>query len=138
MKRILTTVFRVTLLALSASCGAASTPLQNSPSDVVRAFYRAANDGRYSAAEQLLSEEARNAIRGPLGQMAGGSKAMFDTASRNGTITAVEIQNEEIRGEGAVVVAKIWYKDGPADGDEERESLIKVNGSWKLTLREHK
>ncbi len=118
---------------LLTACGSVPAPFQKSPGDVVRAFYLAANEGRYSEAEQMLSEDAKRAIKGDLGQLAGGFKSICDKNTRDGTITRVDIQKEEVRGEGANVVIKISFKDGSSkDGD--RNSLIKEKGSWKLTI----
>src|SRR5450759_772627 len=75
-------------------------------------FYLASNEGRYSEAEQMLSEDAKRAIKGDLGQLAGGFKSICDKNTRDGTITRVDIQKEEVRGEGATVVVKISFKDG--------------------------
>jgi hypothetical protein len=125
----------IAIAALLAGCGGVASPFQKSPGDVVKAFYQAANDGKYSEAQQLLSEDAQRAIKGDLGQLAGGFKKVCDENTRGGTIARIDVQKEEVRGEGATVVVKVWFKDGSAkDGD--RNSLIKEKGAWKLTIGE--
>ena len=83
----------------------------------------------------MLSEDAKRAIKGDLGQLAGGFKSICDKNTRDGTITRVDIQKEEVRGEGATVVVKISFKDGTSK-DDDKNSLIKEKGSWKLTIGE--
>jgi hypothetical protein len=122
-----------TLAATVFCCSKIPTPFAKSPGDVVKAFYDSANEGLYSEAEALLSESAKNAVHGELGSAGGGIKAVCDHNTRNGTIAAVEILKEDIRGEGATVLAKITYKDGSTN-DHDRTQLIKEKGSWKITL----
>lgn len=134
--KVAVSYFAVLVMAtLLTGCGWVASPFQKSPGDVVKAFYLAANDGRYSEAEQMLSEDAQRAIKGDLGQLAGGFKSVCDKNTKDGTIVKVDIQNEEVRGEGATVVAKISFRDGSTkDGD--KNSLLKEKGSWKLTIGE--
>jgi len=132
MKQALLHSVLVAICFLSLSCGSMPRPFQQTPGDVVKAFYLAANEGKYSEAEQMLSEDAGRAIRGDLGQLAGGFKKICDQDTKNGTILRVEISKEEIRGEGASVVANIFFKDGSTK-DNDKSSLIKEKGSWKLT-----
>jgi hypothetical protein len=123
------------MATLLAGCGSLSGPFQKSPGDVVKAFYLAANEGRYSEAEQMLSEDAQRAIKGDLGQLAGGFKSICDKNTKDGTIVRIDIQKEELRGEGATVVAKISFKDGSTkEGD--KNALLKEKGAWKLTIGE--
>ena len=119
--------------ALLVGCGNMPTFFQNSPGDVAKAFYAAANEGRYSEAEQMLSEDAKNFIKGTLGQMVGGIKGICDQNTRDGTIARVDIQKEEVRGEGATVIAKISFRDGSSK-DDDKTSLIREKGSWRITL----
>lgn len=104
-----------------------------SPSDVVKDLYSAANEGKYSDAEKLFSQETLNAIKGLLGQMGGGLKGICDENTKNGSITRVEILKEEIRGEGATVIARIYFKDNTTK-ENDKTSLIKEKGIWKITF----
>lgn len=132
MKQWITGLTLLVACAVLISCRGTS-PFQKSPGEVVKAFYAAANEGRYSDAKGLLSEDARKAIDGELGQLSGGFKKFCDENTKDGTISQVEILSQEIRGEGATVVDKITYKNGSVkDGD--KNSLILEKGSWKLTI----
>ena len=112
---------------------AESAIFQASPTAVVQAFYAYANAGRYADAQELLSEEARNAIAGPLGQLSGGWKGICDRNTKNGTIQLVEILSEDVRGEGATVIANISFRDGSSKS-QDKTSLVKVGGKWKIGL----
>ncbi len=116
--------------------GACQTLVGNSPGGVVRGFYKAANEGRYSDAEQYLSTDTLTAIKGPLGQKAGGFKKISDDNTRNGQIKEIEITKEDIRGERATVYARIVFKDGQTKNDDVTE-LIKEKGDWKIALGGH-
>jgi Domain of unknown function (DUF4878) len=107
--------------------------VRKSPGDAVRSFLLAANEGRYSEVEAMFAYDAKNAIGGTAAQMAGGVKTMCDSASRNGTISKVEITSEEVRGEGATVVARIMFKDGSSE-DSFKANLVKEKGVWRFTL----
>jgi hypothetical protein len=99
----------------------------------VKAFYVTANEGHYAEAEDMLSEAAKKTMDGDLGQLAGGFKKLCDETTKDGTITNVEITSQQIRGEGAMVVDKITYKDGSVKSDD-KNSLILEKESWKLTI----
>lgn len=105
---------------------------QKSPSEVVKAAYMAANEGKYSEAEKYLSSEVITAMKGGLGALAGGMKGAWDKTTRNGTIEKIEIIDEGVRGESATVKFRIHFKDGKTKDDD--EPLIKENGQWKITI----
>jgi hypothetical protein len=132
VKRKVTAFVLLIAFASFIACKGAS-PFQKSPGEVVKAFLTAANDGKYSDAKALLSDDATKAIDGELGQLAGGFKKICDSDTKDGTITQVDIVKEEIRGEGATVIATIHYKDG-SKKSEDKNQLILEKGSWKLTI----
>ena len=103
----------------------------NSPSKTIVKFYTLANQGKYSEAEKLLSNEALNTINGPFVALAGGFKGVADNLTKNGNIKSIKILKETIRGEGANVKYIIYFKDGTQKQDE--DNLIKENGMWKIT-----
>jgi len=113
------------LIALWGSCGSASI-LKKSPENVVKAFFKAANDAKYSEAEGYLAASTK-----VLMAAAGGIKKFADEQTRDGKIDRVEIVKVETRGEGAKVYYKIHYKDGQTKDDD--ASLIKENGEWKIS-----
>lgn len=124
--------FALLIVCISFIACKGTSPFQKSPGDVVKAFYTAANEGRYSDAKALLSEGLKKIIDGDLGQANGGIKGACDDASKLGTITKVEILKQDIRGEGATVIATVFYKDGSKKNDDKTQ-LILENGSWKIT-----
>jgi Domain of unknown function (DUF4878) len=130
-------------LPAAASCALAlgvlvscANMFEKSPSAVVQAFLAAANEGRYSDAQEMLSEGARNVyVNSERGQGAGGIRGICDQITKNGSIAKVVIVKEEIRGEGAVVTADVTFKDGSSvKGDQNPIPLMKEEGAWKLTL----
>src|ERR1700688_789206 len=116
--------------------GSCANMFEKSPSAVVQAFLAAANEGRYSDAQEMLSEGGRNVdVNSERGQRAGGIRGICDQITKNGSIAKVVIVKEEIRGEGAVVTADVTFKDGSiVKGDQNPIPLIKEKGAWKLTL----
>lgn len=117
-------VLAITPAALfSSSCG---NLFKKSPEDVVKAFFAAANAGKYSEAEKYLSSSAKMLV-----VLGGGIKELADEKTRDGTIDRVEILKVEKRGEGAKVYYRIHYKyDKPKDDDM---SLIIEEGEWRIS-----
>ncbi len=120
----------VALVLVGALCSGCRSIISKSPSEVVKAAYMAANEGKYSEVEKYESVQLVTAMKGELGLLAGGEKGLWDKQTRNGTIARLEIIKEEIRGEGAKVNIRIYFKDGQTMEDD--ESLIRENGGWKL------
>lgn len=102
------------------------------PADVVTMAYMAANAGKYSELEKYLSSEALNAMKGPLGAMAGGVKGIWDKETRNGTIDKIEVLGEDIRGEGGRVHIRVTFRDG--NSKEDRVPMIQEKGEWRMTI----
>jgi hypothetical protein len=102
----------------------------DSPSEVVAALVDACNRGLYSEASTYFSQELLN---GPTGQRAGGIQMICDGQTRGGTVTNFEALSENIRGEGAIVVGRIHFKDGSTK-DQDRTALMRIDGSWKVTF----
>lgn len=94
-----------------------------SPSSVVKASFESCNAGDYSKAESAYSPDAQTAL-------GGGIKSICDIATRNGTLSSVEILSESISGEGSSVGFRLHYKDGSTVDDHVQ--LIKVKGDWKM------
>jgi len=116
-------------LFLLVGCGSSAG---KSPSETVKAFYVAGNQGKYSEAENYFSAHALTLMKSEWAALAGGIKGIMDEATRHGNIETVEITEEEIRGEGAAVFYVIHYKNG--DSKKDFEELIKEEGVWKITV----
>jgi len=116
-------------LLLLVGCGGTE---RKSPSGTVKAFYMAANEGKYSEVEKYFSSDALTLMRSEWAALAGGIKGIMDEGTRNGSIKTVEIIKEEIRGEGATVSGVLHYKDG--ETEEIDEELIREEGAWKITV----
>src|SRR5437899_13076456 len=86
-------VFVVT--GLAPTCKSRSL-LHKSPEDTLKAFFGAANEGKYSEAESYLTTSSRTMIG-----LAGGIKSVVDDDTKGGMIDHVEIKTVESRGEGA-------------------------------------
>jgi hypothetical protein len=133
----------------SAVYPAPATPmLGESPSALVKAFLAAANEERYSDAQEMLSEGARyvyvNGGRGDGGPvlqplpsreaLGFGFRGICDQITKNGSITKVVVVKENIVGEAAGVTVDLTFKDGSILKGYEFE-LLKEGGAWKqITL----
>ncbi|MGD0009855.1 MAG: hypothetical protein ABSE93_15080 [Terriglobia bacterium] len=111
---------------LQAMLGAGGQPAAEDPSGVLKVCYMAMNDGRYSEAEQYLTSSLRAHVAAH-----GGIKRVADAGTRNGTIERIEILGAEVRGEGAKIRYKMYYKDGRSVLDD--AELIKEGGIWRIS-----
>lgn len=114
------------VLGFSATCRAQPA----NPEDVLKAFYRAANAGKYEEAKQYLSAEAIRHAEGSLGALAGGWKGIMDRYTRNGTLEKVEVYDLSMRGDGASCRVKKHFKDKSIQ--ELPVEFIKEQGKWKI------
>ena len=121
-----------------AACDKSSTPSAPSaaaaktPSETIKAFYAALNEKRYPDAQAMLSKEALAALSASAGETKGGLKDVADNATKGGTISAVEVIKEEIKGDSASVVITIRFKDGTAE-ENAKNGLQQVGGTWFIT-----
>ncbi|MBL8981948.1 MAG: DUF4878 domain-containing protein [Gemmatimonadetes bacterium] len=118
---------RLTLLAGLV----AWSPVQTTPSEVVQAFYKACNEGKYSVAEALATKETVDYLKNTM-SMAGGLRGYCDAMTEEGTLTKVEILTERIRGEGARISLKFHYKSAPEETGE--ETLLKTPAGWRIQV----
>jgi hypothetical protein len=103
---------------------------QKSPSKVVQAALTAANEGKYSEADQYLSSATMKAMSSPDLAAVGGTKKVWDQITVGGTIVRVETLKEEKRGEGATVTFRVHFKNGATVDPE--WNLRMEDGRWKL------
>jgi len=133
LKRYKQTLILVMLLSIGllllVGCGGSSG---KSPSETVRAFYMAGNEGKYSDVEKYFSSDALILMKNEWAALTGGIKGSMDAVTRHGNIETVEITEEEVRGEGAAVFYTIHYRNG--DSEKDSEELIKEDGVWKITV----
>ena len=115
-------------LLLAALAVPLSAVVVSSPGSVVTDFYYAANDGRYTDAEKLFSTQALAAIAA--GQ--GGFKAYCDVRTKAATMATVEIVQEDIRGEGATVTARVAFKDGSST--DSVTELVREGNEWRIAV----
>lgn len=115
------------ILAFLLICPACSR--LRGPSATIREAYEACNAGRYSDAQQLMSEALIASAAA-----SGGVKALCDQNTREGTIQSIATSGEEIRGEGATVITTFTFKDG-SKLEGFRAPLLKEKGIWKVTLK---
>ena len=116
------------IISLFVGCNAGSG---SDPPDVIRAFYDAANQGKYEQAKQYLSQEGIRNVEGPLGARAGGFKGIMDRYTGNGTLTQVDVSEVDVRGEGASLRVTKHFRDGSTR--ELPIEFIKEDGKWKIS-----
>jgi len=103
---------------------------EKSPSEVLIAAYMTGNDGNYSETMQYFHMMSYDRIIN-----SGGIHYLtkiWDEVTRNGKIARIEILDEKIRGEGATVYFKLYFKDGKKQVDEEK--FLKDHDGWKISL----
>ena len=110
--------------------GCADTLGAESPSDVVRAAYMAANDGKEEEVEKRLSspDPAVVEIVGILAS--NGRQQRWKPSVRKGSIQGIEILEEKATAYRAEVRFKLHLKDGTSK--EMEVPLIKEGGVWKI------
>ena len=98
--------------------------IKKSPSETVKSAYMAANAGKYAEANDFLCQKALTLAK------ALGEEAAWDMATKNRTITKIEILEEKISGQEARVYFRLYFEDGSYRNDE--EVLVFENGRWKI------
>ena len=126
---------RIDLLAVAVTImvvvfGCADLLGSESPSDVVRALYLAANDGNEEEVEKRLSapDPAVVEIVGILAS--NGRQQRWKPSVRKGSIQSIEILEEQTTAYRAKVRFKLHLKDGTSK--EMEVPLIKEGGVWKI------
>jgi len=101
-----------------------------SPSDVVRAAYMAANDGNDGEVEKRLSAPDPAAVE-IIGILASnGKQQRWKPSVKKGSIQSIEILEEQTTAYRANVRFTLHLKDGT--GKEMDVPLIKEGGVWKI------
>lgn len=120
----------IVVMLLAGVCTWTPSFAQTTPAEIVKAFYKACNDGEYSKAEKLVTKDSLERLAGV--GIAGSLSAYCDDLTEKGTLKKLDVLSEKLRGEGAVVRFKFAYENGSTD--EGREALIKRGGVWKIEL----
>jgi hypothetical protein len=101
------------------------------PSTVVRSVYMDCNHGEYPKARHLFVEKMRTESDGALEMNGQGIRQVCDRLTNSGTISDIDIREETIGGEHAVVVADVHFDSG-ATRFGERTNLVQEDGVWKV------
>jgi membrane-bound lytic murein transglycosylase B len=103
--------FGLTILVLMAACSAA-----NSPSAVVREYYRALEKNDAKALAKVTTSQTAAIL------------SQFETKAQEHVVSlgAIKTVTEEIDGDTAVVTVTF-------ENDEEQIDVIKVDGKWKVS-----
>ncbi len=103
----------------------------DSPSTVVKNFYKYTEAGKVNDAYELITTEGKEMLQ----KYGGGASILSDETRRikgKSGIESFNIQSEEITGDTAKVVFKIIYGNGTTK--EDNEELIKEQGAWRITV----
>ena len=118
----------ILLCALALAC---SSP-PSGPEQTLQEFYGHMNEGAYSRAMSMYSDESRGIFEDP----ATGGTSVFDewarSESKDGKIARVEILEQESSGDRVSVEFEIVYADGPRVSRS--VTLTRESGEWKLGL----
>jgi hypothetical protein len=133
------TVIAVTFLLVG--CGKMG---QKSPSDVVKSFCMALNEGKYLEAEKYLEPSFFKDMKqaGAVDSLASYQefghyptvelKEMWDEFTRNGTLERIEILKEKTKGDVGEVDFRLYFKDGVTT--DRKAIVFKMNNVWKIFL----
>ena len=98
----------------------------------LRAFYTAANDGKYEAALNMLTRETITSLVDKDGTVGGIWSSMCDTNTMDRTITKIEVKKVTVDHGAALVLAKIYFKKAPPR-DNDKTILRLEDGTWKVS-----
>lgn len=128
---LLMLVLLVTSLGLT-SCGSSST----SPGDLVKKSYKYLESQDYakiadmyaSANGELLTDEEKKKMEGMIGMAA-------QEQEKNGKITAVTINEENLSDDGTSCKVKYTVEYDSGKTDNEKADLKLIDGKWYLILK---
>lgn len=113
------------LLLIVISC----TSLFAKPSGTVKNFYLKIEAGELDAAIGMLSRSSPMTMLGPDKLKAALAQQTAQIRKKQG-ISSIKIQDEQVKGETAVVKGTVNFKNGTSDDFE--TSLVKEDGVWKI------
>ncbi len=118
------------VMAVILTLAGCATKDPNSPGEVVKAAYLAANEGQYAEVEKHLSSKTRSKLK-LLVFLGGSLEEALNKETKKGTIKKIKIKKVEIQGEEAIVRFKLHFQDGTTKDGEKK--LIKEDGEWKIS-----
>lgn len=123
--------------ALLAFCALALAACSPSPASLVSDFHKDVSDGNI---EQALSMIDLQQATG-LGFSEGKIRAALTSQSQKyngvkcGGVKKVDIKNEEVRGDIAVIKYDVICKSGMKASTDSKDNLAKVNGKWRIAIK---
>ncbi|MCX6093144.1 MAG: N-acetylmuramoyl-L-alanine amidase [Candidatus Bipolaricaulota bacterium] len=120
------------VICLAVALGLPGCATSKSPGAVVREFFGLMSSGRYEAASQLLTADAKAFFTFGVSLAVLGSQF---TGGKLGSMPAgtIEITREVIHGDTAEVEGTFRYADGTVE-PMGFNTLVKENGQWKIAL----
>jgi hypothetical protein len=134
MNRIIQSALAAIVIAGFMFSNVSNSIGQETPSEAIKALYKAANEGRYSEANGYISSDIRDFIDlfSTLFELDTGEyeKDMWVALTRNGTVKEIEILKEDVRGKYALVNWIVHFENG--ETEEMIEMMVKEDGKWKM------
>lgn len=121
----------IAVLLVLVCFGITSCSSFDSPSTVVKEFYRFAEAGKVNDAYKLVTQDGKEMLSKYGGGVSAISK-LTDEIKRKDGIKSIKILGEEITGDTANVKFELIYGDGTTKNGNEK--LIKEQGSWRITV----
>jgi len=124
----------VTILAVCANMLTACSP---SPKSVVEDFYQHISDGKIEQAMALIDMKQTASMGLSEGKMRQAMASQSEKLNniKCGGIKEVNIKNEEVRGDLAIITYEVICKSGLKPTPASKEHLIKVDGKWLITVK---
>ena len=101
------------------------------PSTVVHSLYMDCENGEYPKARNLFIKDIRETFDGAVTSNGPGIKGACDRLTQSGTLSNLQIVDEAISGDNAVVISDLYFQN---DGMKRaRTHLIREEGAWKVS-----
>lgn len=120
------------LAAQPMRMGTDTTKMADQATTVVNAFLVSAQNGAYSRAATLLTDDSQRYFASELAPVHGTLKGTLDRITREGDILAVTYVTAQVRGEGAKVDTRVSYRSGVTEQFD--FELLSVKGVWRIAL----
>lgn len=114
------------IICLTSAC----LPFGRGPGATIKAFLRAVEQGKTETALALVGRTSRSALGDEKLTLAIGQGPA--TFAKDGGISRVVIESEEIRGDTATVAVRTVFGNGTEERDD--ETLIREDGRWRVVI----